>query len=186
MLAVVFFSFIKELRNEYQEDNNVLIGANEKGDVQVPLSRTEFEDFHKIYIQYNDNMKKLLERIYKDLLERIESLEKRLAVVEAELKKVKKENYVTNDNYNANRQADAAARSDAIDDAIDVAIAANNKITPAKAAFINILGMAAIVFFVITGVLACFIAFAVAHKAYYNWSDTVDFWGSVWSNKFRN
>ena len=81
------FCFILALKTEYEKKNEIVKVA-EDGAAPVPFSREEFENFHKLYVEYNEAMKELTEKIYAELKGEIRRLDAKLLEIIAAQQKL--------------------------------------------------------------------------------------------------
>ena len=108
------------MKQDYGKENEV-IKSDEEGNVTVPFSREEFENFHALYVQYNESVKALITKVYKELKGDIKKLQKEVAALREDNEKMKEETNklreevkqcVKKDNYAANRAADIVAAAE--------------------------------------------------------------------------
>ena len=75
------------MKEQYAKEH-ALIKTDGDGDAPVPFSRQEFENFHNVYIKYNNEIKKLITKIYTELKQEMKAFKEDMDVMDRRLTQV--------------------------------------------------------------------------------------------------
>ena len=76
-----------ELKEQYAKEHAIIKTDND-GNVAIPFSREEFENFHKVYIKYNNEIKALITKIYNELKQEMKAFKEGMDAIDGRLTQV--------------------------------------------------------------------------------------------------